>query len=53
MKEKNFAKALDLRGPEFSEMLHGFRAIASIAREDKKLPASKVRTLLVYASTMV
>ena len=42
MKEKDFIKALELRGPEFEEMLHGFRAIASIAKEEKMLPASKV-----------
>ena len=42
MKEKDFIEALELRGPEFEEMLHGFRAIASIAKEEKMLPASKV-----------
>ncbi len=42
MKEKDFVKALELRGPEFEEMLHGFRAVASIAKEEKMLPASKV-----------
>ena len=48
MKEKDFVKALELRGPEFEEMLHGFRAVASIAKEEKMLPGLGVLFELIW-----
>jgi 6-phosphofructokinase 1 len=42
MKSKNFDKALELRGPEFLEMLQGFSAVSSLKEEKDKLPADKV-----------
>jgi streptomycin 6-kinase len=42
MKAKDFDKALELRGPEFLEMLHGFGAVSSLKEEKDKLPANKV-----------
>ncbi|KAF9565213.1 6-phosphofructokinase, partial [Agrocybe pediades] len=41
MNDKEFEKALDLRGPEFMEMLLGFRAVSSLKDESEKLPANK------------
>ena len=42
MKAKDFDRALELRGPEFLEMLHGFGAVSSLKEEKDKLPANKV-----------
>ena len=42
MKSKNFDKALELRGPEFLEMLHGFGAVSSLKEEKDKLPVHQV-----------
>ncbi|KDR76336.1 hypothetical protein GALMADRAFT_247728 [Galerina marginata CBS 339.88] len=41
MKDKDFAKALELRGPEFLEVLLGFRACSSLNDEQHKLPQKK------------
>jgi 6-phosphofructokinase 1 len=40
--DKDFAKALSLRGPEFGETLEGFFATSSLEKE-KLLPEIKVR----------
>ena len=42
MKSKDFDKALELRGPEFLEMLHGFGAVSSLKEEKDKLPVHQV-----------
>lgn len=42
VKAKDFDRALELRGPEFLEMLHGFFAVSSLKEEKEKLPANKV-----------
>lgn len=39
--EKDFAKAMSLRDPEFCESLEGFFATSALEQE-KKLPESKV-----------
>ncbi|KAH9481412.1 ATP-dependent 6-phosphofructokinase [Psilocybe cubensis] len=41
LKDKEFDKALSLRGPEFLEMLHGFRGCSSYNSEAEKLPKAK------------
>jgi 6-phosphofructokinase 1 len=47
MKKKDFKEAMDLRGPEFMELLHGFRSIASLAQLTEKLPPKSVRSGVV------
>jgi len=43
MKSKDFDKALELRGPEFLEMLHGFAAVSSLQEDSQgKLPENQV-----------
>lgn len=44
IEEKDFAKAMSLRDPEFRESLDGFFAQSTLDSE-KKLPASHVRIL--------
>jgi len=46
MNDKDFDKALDLRGPEFMEMLLGFRAVSSLKDDNEKLPVNKVYIFL-------
>ncbi|KAF9475396.1 6-phosphofructokinase [Pholiota conissans] len=50
MQKKDFKEALTLRGPEFAEMLHGFRAIASMAHSDteKKPPKLRMRVGILH-----
>jgi len=42
MKQKDFEGALALRGSEFGDMLHAFRAVASLAELEPKVPEDKV-----------
>jgi len=45
MKAHDFDKALELRGPEFKEMLEGFHTTSSLAVEDARLPKDKASVL--------
>ena len=41
MKAHDFEQALELRGPEFKEMLEGFRATSTLAVKEAWLPKDK------------